>query len=609
MLNFKNLVLGYGNRILLNDTSLQLYSGQRIGLVGNNGVGKTTLLQLILGRLHPEAGDFSLPANTLISYIEQEIENPAQILLEYVLQAHHLYREQHTDLPEYYQLQPAAEKLLLNLGFELGELTKPLHEFSGGWQMRANLAKALFIPSDLLLLDEPTNHLDIETVLWLENWLSRYNGLALIISHDREFLDNVTTHTVAIYNQQLNFFSGNYSRYQRTRSEQEELQRKVAERTQSKIAHLQSFVDRFKAKATKAKQAQSRMKMIEKLQVSNVVNNERDYSIEFFAPDYISNKLLTLIDAKIGYPDKELMQHVSLQIFAHDRIGLLGKNGKGKSSLIKAIIEGSSLMDGEIEANPKLKIGYFAQHSIDQLEDKDTPFHYIQRLAKQLTTQEVYNYLGRFGFNAAISANSIENFSGGEKSRLVLAGIILLKPNILFLDEPTNHLDMAMREELALSLQEYEGAVVLVSHDQFLLDAVVDDFYLIENKQLQPFNGDLIDYQSYLLQQEEPEDASSNTTQQSKATTEISQPSSGNNAEKRKQSAKLRQQISLVDKAMLELNKSIELINQELATPEIIQPANLKRYQQLLQEVELLQDKLEEQEMAWLDLQEQLEQL
>lgn len=606
MLNFKNITVGYSGRVLLNNTSLQLYSGQKVGLVGNNGVGKTTLLQLILGNIHSDAGDFSLPANTLISYIEQEIEAPDTQLLEYVLLANPHYREKHIDLPIFYQLPSQAEKLLINLGFSPSELQKPLHEFSGGWQMRANLAKALFNPSELLLLDEPTNHLDIETVLWLEDWLSRYNGLAIIISHDREFLDNVTTHTVAIYNQQLNLFSGNYSRYQQTRSEQEELQRKVAERTQAKINHLQSFVDRFKAKASKAKQAQSRMKMIEKLQVSNVVSNERDYSIEFFAPDYVSNKLLTITDATIGYGDKVLINDAKLQIFAHDRIGLLGKNGKGKTSLIKAILDGGSLLAGTIEINPKLKIGYFAQHSIDQLESGDTPFDYIQRQNKPMTTQEVYNYLGRFGFSAEISSNSLKNFSGGEKSRLVLAGIILTKPNILFLDEPTNHLDMAMREELALSLQDYGGAVVLVSHDQFLLDAVVDDFYWIENNQLQIFDGDLSDYQKYLLQKEV-------ITDSTPAAPSLSAPpaaaSTGNNSERRKQSAKIRQQISLSEKKMQQLTSAISLINAELVDPKIMQPENLVKYSTLLEELNVAQAQLENEELQWLGLQEQLEQL
>lgn len=502
MLNLKNLSLAYGPKVLIEDANIQLYKGQITGLVGQNGTGKTSIFKLILGENHPESGDCDLPAGTLISYIEQEIADVEQELIEYVLMAHNIYAEDHTDLPEYYQLRPNAEKLLMNLGFKLEELTQPLHDFSGGWQMRANLAKALFCPSDLLLLDEPTNHLDIETVIWLETWLKRYQGLAIIISHDREFLDNVTNQTVHIANKQLTLYGGNYSTFERTRAEQELQQQKNAARTQAKIAHLQSFVDRFKAKASKAKQAQSRMKMIDKLQYSPTLNSNRSYSIEFFTPEYTSDLLLTLADGKIGYPDKTLIENVKLQVFAKDRIGLLGKNGKGKTSLIKAIIEQSSLISGTIEMNPKIKIGYFAQQTIDMLNVNDTPFSLISTTDKRLNQQEIFNFLGRFGFDATAAKQPVENFSGGEKARLILASIILTKPNILFLDEPTNHLDMTMREQLAISLQDFEGAVILVSHDKFLLQSVVEDFYLIENNSLQPFKGSLDDYQEYLLTQE-----------------------------------------------------------------------------------------------------------
>lgn len=501
MLTIKNLTLAYGPKILIEDTSVQLYKGQITGLVGQNGTGKTSLFKLILGINQAESGDCELPSDTLISYIEQEIENVSQELIEYVLMAHAIYAEEHTYLPEYYQLRPNAEKLLMNLGFKLEELTKPLREFSGGWQMRANLAKALFCPSDLLLLDEPTNHLDIETVLWLETWLKRYRGLALLISHDREFLDNVTNNTLHIANKTLTLYGGNYSTFERTHAEQEMQQQKNAARTQAKIAHLQSFVDRFKAKASKAKQAQSRMKMIDKLQYSPTISSNRSYSIEFFSPEYTSDNLLTLSGATIGYGDNILIDQVGLQIFANDRIGLLGKNGKGKTSLIKAIIEQSSLLNGVIEMNPKIKIGYFAQQTIDMLNINDTPYSLISSTDKRLNQQEIFNFLGRFGFDAEASRKNVEKFSGGEKARLILASIILTKPNILFLDEPTNHLDMTMREQLAISLQDFEGAVILVSHDKFLLQSVVEDFYLIEDQRLKLFKGSLDDYQSHLLSQ------------------------------------------------------------------------------------------------------------
>lgn len=564
MLILKNLSLAYGPKVLIEDANLQLYKGQITGLVGQNGTGKTSLIKLILGQNHPESGDFILPANTLISYIEQEIEDVAQDLIEYVLMAHYIYAEEHTDLPEYYQLRPNAEKLLINLGFRQDELTKPLREFSGGWQMRANLAKALFCPSDLLLLDEPTNHLDIETVIWLETWLKRYSGLALIISHDREFLDNVTNNTLHIANKQLTLYGGNYSTFERTRAEQEILQQKNAAKTQAKIAHLQSFVDRFKAKASKAKQAQSRMKMIDKLQFSATFNSARSYSIDFFTPEHSSDLLLTIFDGKIGYPDKTLIDNVKLQFFAGDRIGLLGKNGKGKTSLIKAIIEGSSLLSGTVEMNSKIKIGYFAQQTIDMLNVNDTPFSLISTTNKQMNQQEIYNYLGRFGFDPDAAKKSIEKFSGGEKARLILASIILTKPNILFLDEPTNHLDMQMREQLSISLQDFEGAVVLVSHDKFLLQSVVDDFYLIESNQLKPFKGSLEDYQEYLLARDPMEELTKQTTKVNAAADADATFKKAN---------KLRHEIKQCEREIDKLNVRLDKLNTSLAEADAVNDA------------------------------------
>lgn len=499
MLHLKDISLAYGQKILFDQVNIQLYPGQKIGLVGKNGTGKSSLFKLILNQAHPEKGEINMASNMLIAHIEQEIINPQQELLDYVLNSHPLIYNQQVDLPEYYQLPAKAQKLLINLGFAETELQSPLAQFSGGWQMRANIAKALFSPSDLLLLDEPTNHLDVETVMWLEGWLKNYRGLTLIISHDREFLDNITTHTMAIESRKLTLYSGNYSTYERTKTEQLILGQKTAQKTKDKIAHLQNFVNRFKAKASKARQAQSRMKMIEKLRTAEIFHADRDYDIEFFSPEYSTNKILMLEHATIGYPGSELIKNVNLQIFAHDRIGLLGKNGIGKTSLIKAITEGTTLLQGNIELNPKIKVAYFAQHSIDQLTNNDNAFNYTLRTHPEISTQQCYNYLGRFGFNRDKAGQNLALYSGGEKSRLILANIILDKPNILFLDEPTNHLDMAMREELAIALQDYLGAVILVSHDKFLLQSVTDDFYLIKEHKLTKFSGDLIDYQNYLL--------------------------------------------------------------------------------------------------------------
>ncbi|MEN9946723.1 MAG: hypothetical protein RLZZ293_1109 [Pseudomonadota bacterium] len=597
MLQMNNLKLAYANKILLQEVNLQLYKGQIYGLVGKNGCGKSSLFKLILGINQPEAGEFRLPSGCLISHIEQEIDNPELEIIEYVLLAHHLYADNHTDLPEYYQLRPNAEKLLIRLGFKHEELILPIKNFSGGWQMRANLAKALFCPSEVLLLDEPTNHLDIETVIWLETWLKSYTGLAIVISHDREFLDNITTSTLHIAEQNLSLYGGNYSTFERTYAAKQAQQQRYITTMQSKIAHLQSFVDRFKAKASKAKQAQSRMKMIEKLQFSATIHQDKNYSIEFYEPEYTPDLLLSLIDLQVGYAEKILLNQVNLQIFAGDRIGLLGKNGKGKTSLIKAILEGTSLLNGIVEINPKIRLGYFAQQTIEMLNDDDTPYYLIQQAAPQLKQQEIFNYLGRFGFSAEIASQSIANFSGGEKARLILASIIITKPNILFLDEPTNHLDMAMREELATSLQDYTGAVVLVSHDKFLLQSVVDDLYLIDQQQLTSFNGSLDDYQNFILAQDEV-----------KATKPIKNKITASPiVNSLKLSNKLHNQLEQVEKTMQRLTNEINQINQQIEQAN--QNCDLKQLSELVAKLEVEQQKLTIAEEKWIDLEQQIEQL
>ncbi len=502
MLNIKNVKLAYGNRVLLNDATVQVYKGQKVGLVGQNGVGKTSLFKVILGTLAVESGEFFLPNHTLIGYVEQEIHNQNELLVDYVLSTHPLIVQDHTDLPEYYQLRPKAEKLLINLGFKLEELYLPIDNFSGGWQMRANLAKALILPSDLLLLDEPTNHLDLETVMWLEDWLKNYTGLAIIISHDREFLDNITTHTLLISGQMLTLYTGNYSTFENTRYLQIQQQQQLAAKIQAKREHLQKFVDRFKAKASKATQAQSRMKMIEKLQVAQAIPKDIEFDINFLEPVYQVDKLLSVVDASVGYPNNQLIENVSLDIFQNSRIGLLGKNGIGKSTFIKALIDGSTLLSGELLKDNKIEVGYFAQNTVDQLDLDDTPLSFLSREHKGKRENELRSFLGGYGFSGDKVKAKIGTFSGGEKARLTIANIILHRPNILFLDEPTNHLDMQMREELANGIQDFMGSVVIVSHDKFLLQSVVDEFYLIDNKSLVKFTGSLDDYHELLLQKE-----------------------------------------------------------------------------------------------------------
>jgi ATP-binding cassette subfamily F protein 3 len=498
MLNIKNLQLSFGNKILIQDTSVQLYKNQIVGLLGQNGSGKTTLFKLLLGKIHPEAGDFSLTNNTHISYVEQEIHAQDTPLVDYVLSVHPLIVEDHTDLPEYYTLRPKAEKLLLNLGFDFNELYLPLQHFSGGWQMRANLAKALFVPSDLLLLDEPTNHLDIETVMWLEDWLAQYKGLAIVISHDREFLDNISTHILHLSGKTLTLYTGNYTTFEKTRYSKILEQQQQHSKSEAKKAHLQKFINRFSA-GTRAKQAQSRMKMLDKLQTTALLPKDVEFNIKFFEPEFNLDKLLSIHEADIGYTNNVLLRQVKLEIFQDSKIGILGKNGVGKSTFIKAMINKSTLLNGFVEINSKIKIGYFAQNTVDSLDPLDTPLSFLAREHKTKREQELRTYLGNFGFVGDKVKDTIGKFSGGEKARLTIANIIYHRPNILFLDEPTNHLDMQMRQELASSLQDFNGAVIIVSHDKFLLESIANEFYLINDHTISPFDGDLDDYHKFLL--------------------------------------------------------------------------------------------------------------
>jgi ATP-binding cassette subfamily F protein 3 len=500
MLLLRDLKLSFGQKLLFEKVNLQLYKNQVVGLVGQNGAGKTSLFKLILNQLFADSGDILLSKDIDIGYVEQEFVDLEQNIVQYILATHPLIINYEVDLPEYYSLQPKVEKLLINLGFNQNDLDKPLKSFSGGWQMRVNLAKALFKPSDLLLLDEPTNHLDVETVIWLEDWIKNYNGLAIIISHDREFLDNVTTNIVAIQNQRVILYGGNYSTYEITRLMKLEQDNKIKQKNDEKIMHLQNFVDRFKAKASLAKQAKSKMKMIEKLKITESLPKDIEYEINFLEPEYQASKLVSIDNADFGYENNILLKNVKLDIFNNSRIGLLGRNGVGKSTFIRGIIDKVTLLNGVVESNNKVKIGYFAQNTIDYIDINLSPLQLFKNEHSNKKDSELRAYLGSYGFTGDKVTQCIKNFSGGEKARLVIANIILHRPNLLFLDEPTNHLDMQMREELAASIQDFNGGVVIVSHDKFLLQSIVEDYYIIQNNSLDCFKGDLEDYHQYLLQ-------------------------------------------------------------------------------------------------------------
>ncbi|MDE2606388.1 MAG: ATP-binding cassette domain-containing protein [Burkholderiales bacterium] len=530
MITLRNVTLRRGAKVLLDGVSVTLNPGEKVGLVGRNGAGKSTLFALFNGSLHEDAGEFSLPAQWRLAQVAQNMPESDEPATAFVLAgdtrlaslrealAHAEasgdgigIAHAHSDLADAgaHDAAPRAQALILGLGFRPDELERPVNSFSGGWRMRLQLARALMCPSDLLLLDEPTNHLDLDALVWLEGWLQRYAGTMIVISHDREFLDAVTNVTLQIENQQLARYGGNYSAFELLRAQQLEQQQAAYARQQDKIAHLQKFIDRFKAKATKAKQAQSRVKALERMEKIAPVLASAEFTFEFREPQNLPNPMLAIQGASFGYGDQVILRNVDRSVLAGQRIGILGANGQGKSTLVKTIARTLPPLAGRITEGKGLAIGYFAQQELDVLRPQDTPLEHMVRLAREHAAatgqsdreQDLRNYLGQFLFSGDMVQQVVGTMSGGEKARLVLAMIVWQRPNLLLLDEPTNHLDLATREALAMALNEFEGTVMLVSHDRALLRAVCDEFWLVGRGTVAPFDGDLDDYQRYLLEE------------------------------------------------------------------------------------------------------------
>lgn len=528
MIQLRNVTLRRSAKVLLDAVSVTINPGEKVGLVGRNGAGKSTLFALLNGSLHEDAGDFSVPAHWQLAQVAQhmpETDEPAtdfvlggdtrlMALREQLAQAEHsddgmAIAHAHSDLADAgeHDAVPRAQALILGLGFRSDELDKPVNSFSGGWRMRLQLARALMCPSDLLLLDEPTNHLDLDALVWLEGWLQRYAGTMVVISHDREFLDSVTGVTLHIENQKLTRYGSNYSGFELLRAEQMEQQQAAFSKQKEKIAHLQKFIDRFKAKASKAKQAQSRVKALERMEKIAPLLAEAEFTFEFKEPANLPNPMLAIDDAAFGYGEKVILRNVGRSVMAGQRIGILGANGQGKSTLVKTIARTMPPLDGRITEGKGLAIGYFAQQELDVLRPQDTPLEHMIRLARDAgpasgnssREQDLRNFLGQFLFSGDMVKQSVGSMSGGEKARLVLAMIVWQRPNLLLLDEPTNHLDLATREALAMALNEFEGTVMLVSHDRALLRSVCDEFWMVGRGKVAPFDGDLDDYQRYLL--------------------------------------------------------------------------------------------------------------
>ena len=523
MITLRNITLRRGTKVLLDQVSATLNPGEKVGLVGRNGAGKSSLFALFNGSLHEDAGEFSVPAQWRLSQVAQHMPETDDSATDFVLGGDTRLMElraelaeaeagedgmriahAHSDLADAgeHDAVPRAQALILGLGFKVAELHLPVNSFSGGWRMRLQLARALMCPSDLLLLDEPTNHLDLDALVWLEAWLQRYPGTMVVISHDREFLDAVTTVTVHIDNAKLTRYGGNYSAFELQRAQQLEMQQAAFSRQQDRIAHLQKFIDRFKAKASKARQAQSRVKALERMEKIAPVLAEADFNFEFKEPANLPNPMLAITDAQLGYGEKTILRGVNRSVLAGQRIGILGANGQGKSTLVKTVAREIPSLGGEITEGKGLHIGYFAQQELDVLSSDSNPLEHMIRLARDVgpagREQELRNFLGSFNFSGDMVAQPVGTMSGGEKARLVLAMIVWQRPNLLLLDEPTNHLDLATREALGMALNEFEGTVMLVSHDRSLLRAVCDEFWLVTKGGVEPFDGDLDDYQLFL---------------------------------------------------------------------------------------------------------------
>ncbi len=520
MISFRNFALRRGERLLLSDVDLTLHAGWRVGVIGRNGAGKTSLFAALMGEVEADKGDLDLPSKARVASVAQEMPHLPDPAIDFVLsgdadvhaavqaeanafanedweavaEAHHRLEELNG-----YDGSARAGRLLHGLGFAADTHEKAVSDFSGGWRVRLNVARALMTPSDLLLLDEPTNHLDLDAVVWMEEWLKRYDGTLLVISHDREFLDNVTTHILHLHEGKAKLYIGNYTDFERQRAEHLRLQQITHEKEQVERAHLQSFIDRFKAQASKAKQAQSRMKRLAKLAGTEAVRAERSLHITLPEPLKLPNSLLSLHDVEAGYGDDAVILHnVNFGLEAGDRIGLLGPNGAGKSTLVKTLVGELEPLGGERKAHPDLRIGYFAQHTVESLVFGTTPLDHLRELAPDVPNQELRDFLGRWSFPGERAFEVIDTFSGGEKARLALALIAYRRPNMLLLDEPTNHLDLDMREALAEALSDFQGAIVMVSHDRHLIGLVCDEYWRVAAGKVEPFDGDLDEYAAWL---------------------------------------------------------------------------------------------------------------
>jgi ATP-binding cassette subfamily F protein 3 len=622
MIQLNNLGLQLGTKSLLNNANLTIFPGQKWGVIGVNGSGKSSLFKLLLGQLQADTGEIKIPKDWRLAHMAQEVANSERTALDYILDGDSQYRaietaiatcQQGEQLAALYQqfetidgyTAPArAARLLSGLGFKPADAQRSVSDFSGGWRIRLNLAQALMCPSDLLLLDEPTNHLDLDATFWLEAWLQAYKGTLLMISHDRDFLDNCIHAIASFEGQQLISYSGNYSAFERQKAERLAQQNIAFHKQQERMAEIADFVRRFRAKASKAKQAQSRLKELERMEKLAPAHSDSEFSFRFPNPEREVQTLLTLADASLGY-EQAVVTKVQASLFGGSRIGLLGHNGAGKSTLLKSLAGALPLLAGERTESPHLRIGYFAQHQLEALDIHASAALHLQRLAPKASEQSIRNFLGSFGFIGERALETIEHFSGGEKARLALAIVAWQKPNLLLLDEPTNHLDLEVRQALNDALSAFEGAIVVVSHDRHLLRNTLDEFWLVADGKVAAFEGDLDDYHQWLdTERKATEETPTNKPGNSEGKKEIRQ----NAAARREQLKPITQAIRSAEKKMDVLQKQILEKESILAEPSLYQQDPAKAQRTAL-EVQKLRDELTACEESWLAYQDELEQL
>lgn len=624
MIKLQGLSLQRGVKTLIDNANVEIYANQKAAIIGPNGCGKSSLFSLLLNQISADAGECSITKQWRVVAVSQYIDNTQRSTLDYVIDGDAQLRqvEKALEVAEQenngaliaslheqlehagaYSVKARAATILAGLGFAEDDLAKTVASFSGGWQMRLNLARALLCPSDLLLLDEPTNHLDLDAVIWLQEYLQNYAGTLLLISHDQAFIDACATLIVSFEDKKLFTYTGNYSSFQKQRAERLALAQKHYEKQEQKKQHLNAFILRFKAKASKAKQAQSRVKQLEKMEELLPMQQDNEFTFAFKEPDKLPNPLVNMEAIQLGYGSTIILSNIQLNLVPGSRIGLLGRNGAGKSTFIKLLASELEPLQGIYTTSAGLKIGYFAQHQVQALNMDNSAFDHLLALDRRLTDQQIRDYLGGFGFQGDEALKKVAPMSGGEKARLVLALIVYSKPNLLLLDEPTNHLDMNMREALAYALQAFEGAMVIVSHDRYLLESVCDDFYLVDNGAVSAFNGDLSDYQKWLFASK----TAANQQETAKSSGIDRKAQKRLEAEFRASTKSLRSTLVNSEKRMAVLQSELSEIEHSMTDTDLYEVQNKHILTQLIDQQAKAKSELESLEMDWLEAQEALE--